>query len=82
MFGFGKATCLFCDRRVSAKGVFRGRDAKDVAICVRCYEKWEHSGRICSQCQSRVHGTQEIAAFFKPRPTFGHADCGGARLTR
>jgi hypothetical protein len=80
MFGFGLSTCFFCERRVPKKTVFRGQD--DVAICLGCYEKWAQEGRQCSQCKTVVHGPQDLAAFFKPRPSFGHADCGGVRLTR
>ena len=82
MFGFGKAICFFCDRRVPRKAVFHGRDVSEVAVCVSCYERWELAGRRCVECQTVVHGPQDIAAFFKPRPAFGHADCGGIRLTR
>jgi hypothetical protein len=82
MFGFGKVTCLFCDRRVPAKESLRGRDSKDVAVCVTCYEKWERDGRTCIACRAPVHGPQDFGAFFKPRPSFGHADCGGVRVIR
>jgi len=82
MFGFGKSTCFFCERRVPNKAVFRGRNPHEVAICVECYDKWDQSGRKCSECKTIVHGPQDLGAFFKPRPGFGHADCGGVRLTR
>ena len=82
MFGWGKATCVFCDHRVASRQVLRVRDARGVAICVGCYESWERSGRKCGACGSVVHGPQEVSAFEKPRPTFGHADCGGMRLVR
>src|SRR5438034_7044172 len=76
MFGFGKATCVFCDHRVASKEVLRARDWKDVAVCVGCYESWERAGRKCGACGTVVHGPQEVSAFDKPRRTFGHADCG------
>lgn len=82
MFGFGKATCIFCDRRVPRQEVLRARDWKDVAICVDCYARWERAGRKCGACDAVVHGLQEVSAFEKPRRTFGHADCGGMRLVR
>src|SRR5436309_13453876 len=77
MFGFGKGTCVFCDHRVASKEVLRARDWKDVAVCVGCYESWERAGRKCGACGTVVHGPQEVSAFDKPRPTFGHAACGG-----
>src|SRR2546427_1340852 len=82
MFGFGMSTCFFCERRVPKKTVFRGQDPNEVTICVGCYEKWAQDGRQCSHCKTIVHGPQDLAAFFKPRPGLGHADCGGVRLTR
>ena len=82
MFGFGMSTCFFCERRVPKKTVFRGQDPNEVTICVDCYEKWAQDGRQCSHCKTIDHGPQDLAAFFKPRPGFGHADCGGVRLTR
>ncbi len=80
MFGFGLSTCFFCDRHVPKKTVFRGQG--HVAICLGCYEKWDQDGRKCAECKTVVHGPQDLAAFFKPRGGFGHADCGGVRLTR
>jgi hypothetical protein len=82
MFGFGKVTCVFCDHRVPVKEALRGRDSKDVAICAACYERWQRDGRTCAACKTAVQGPQEVGAFFKPRPSFGHADCGGVRVTR
>jgi hypothetical protein len=82
MFEFRRVTCFFCDRRVPRKQALRGRESKEVAVCLTCYEKWERDGRTCTACQARVHGPQEIGAFFVPRPSFGHADCGGTRLIR
>jgi hypothetical protein len=82
MFNWGKATCVFCDRRVPTKDAMRARDWKGVALCTACYEAWERAGRKCGQCGSVVHGTQEVSAFDKPKRTFGHADCGGMRLVR
>ncbi len=80
MFSWGKATCVFCDRRASTKEMIRLRDWKDMAICTACYSAWERAGRKCGQCGAVVHGTQKVSAFEKPKRTFGHADCGGMRL--
>src|SRR2546425_9967069 len=82
MFGFGKATCVFCDHRVASKAVLRARDWKDVAICVGCYESWERAGGKGGACGTGGHGPQEGGAFDKPRRTLGHADCGGRGLVR
>jgi hypothetical protein len=82
MFGLGKVTCSFCERRVPGKDALRGRDSRDVAVCLGCYEKWEREGRMCVMCRGSVQGSQEVGAFFKPRPAFGHADCGSVLLTR
>ena len=82
MFGFGKKACSFCGQQAAAKQALRGRDWKDVTICRGCYEHWERTGRKCGECQTAVHGTQEVSAFLKPRQTFGHADCGGIRFAR
>lgn len=80
MFGWGKATCVFCDRRVPKTEAMRLRDWKDMAICKTCFASWEQGGRKCGQCGSVVNGRQEVSAFDKPKRTFGHADCGGMRL--
>jgi hypothetical protein len=80
MFGFGKVTCFFCDQRVPSWEALRGRGSKDTAVCRSCYEKWERGGRTCIACRTAVQGAQEVGAFFKPRPSFGHADCGGVLL--
>jgi len=82
MFGWGKSTCIFCDRRVPAKDVVRLRDWKGMAICTSCYASWEQAGRKCGACGTVVNGMQEVSAFEKPKRTFGHADCGGMRLSR
>ncbi len=81
MFSWGKATCVFCDRRVPKAEVIPLRDWKDMAICKTCFAAWERAGRTCGQCGSVVNGRQEVSAFDKPKRTFGHADCGGMRLT-
>ena len=80
MLGWGKTTCIFCDRRVPDKDVVRLRDWKGMAICRRCYSSWDQAGRKCGVCGTVVHGMQEVSAFEKPKRTFGHADCGGMRL--
>ena len=82
MFGWGKATCVFCDRRVPSREILKLRDWKDTAICTSCFEKWEQAGRTCGACGTVVHGPQEVSAFERPRRTFGHADCGGMRIMR
>jgi hypothetical protein len=82
MFWTRRVTCLFCDRRVPASGAFRGRESRDVTVCLACYERWQRDGRACAGCHFPVHGQQELGVFFKPRPSFGHADCGGTRLVR
>ncbi len=80
MFWFGKVTCLFCERRVSATAALRGRGSRDAAVCWACYEKWERNGRACIVCRRVVQGPHELGAFLRPRPSFGHADCGGVPL--
>jgi hypothetical protein len=82
MFGFGKVTCFFCDQRVPGKEAIRGSASRDVAVCRSCYEKWERDGRTCVAGRTPVQASQEVGAFFKPRPSFGHADCGGVLLAR
>ncbi len=82
MFGWGKATCVFCDRRVPSKETLRLRDWKEMAICTGCFQCWEQAGRQCGACGAVVHGPQEVSVFDKPRRTFGHADCGGMRIVR
>jgi hypothetical protein len=82
MFRFGKVTCFFCDQRVPVREALRGGKTKEVAVCAGCYDKWERDGRTCTACRTPVRGPQDVGAFFKPRPSFGHADCGGVRVTR
>lgn len=79
MFGFGKKTCAFCGIQVPARQTLRAPDRKNESVCRSCYEQWERSGRRCAECQTTVHGLQEIGAFFERR-ALGHADCGGVRL--
>ena len=81
MSQWAKVNCLLCDQRVPLNGVFRG-DGGRVAICATCYGLWEHGGRPCIACALTVDGRQDVAAFFKPRPSLGHADCGGILVSR
>jgi extracellular solute-binding protein (family 5) len=62
MFGLGKVTCYFCERRVSGKEALRGRDSRTVAVCLDCYEKWEREGRTCVMCRGSVQGPQQVGA--------------------
>ncbi len=80
MFGWGKATCVFCDRRVRTADVLKLRDWKEPAICAGCLARWEQAGRMCGACGTVVRGNQEVSAFEKPKRTLGHADCGGVQL--
>jgi hypothetical protein len=82
MLGLRQVTCWFCDDHVAPKDAMRARDWRDIAICAACYASWASAGRTCVQCGKTVEGGQAPSAFLKPRPAFGHADCGGLRLLR
>lgn len=79
MFSLGKKICLLCGRPVPSKQAFRAPDRVNGFVCRACYEQWEHSGRTCAECRTRVVGVQEVGAFFEHHG-LGHADCGGVKL--
>lgn len=80
MFGFGKATCILCDRRVSRKEAFAVRDYKGFAICRRCVDLWRSNGGTCARCRTPLRGGQEAGIFMEGKRSIGHADCGALTL--
>jgi hypothetical protein len=81
MFGLGKVTCFFCQKRVRQREVRKAQDARGACICSGCYARWDGSGRKCIACDTPVRGMQDLG-FFADRPGLGHADCGGVRVLR
>ena len=84
MFGFGKLPCVICDHLVPRSAAVRIRDHDDLAVCRRCFERWEREGRLCKHCSSPVQGPQDPGIFLNGlnvrRYTFGHCDCGASLL--
>jgi hypothetical protein len=81
MLGFGKVTCILCDHRVARKEALAVRDRKGFAVCRQCVERWQTNGGTCPSCHAPLRGPQEAGIFLEGKRAFGHADCGGLRLT-
>jgi hypothetical protein len=80
MFGFGKVTCILRDQRVDRKDALAVQRMKGYAVCRPCVDRWQAAGGTCRQCHAPLHGTQDPGIFLDGKRTFGHADCGAARL--
>jgi hypothetical protein len=80
MLGFGKMPCVLCDRQVPRKEALAVQGHKGFTICRRCIEAWRSSGATCPECHTPLRGSQEAGIFLQGRRSFGHADCGAARL--
>jgi hypothetical protein len=81
MFGLGKVTCVLCGNQVRRREARRGQDAVGACACDGCYASWEKTGRRCPACETPVRGMQDVGLLAEAK-SFGHADCGGARVLR
>jgi hypothetical protein len=82
MLTFTRVTCLSCEHRVASRATLRGGQDGQVAVCIVCWGAWARDGRICAVCRGMLHEEEEFGALFRPRPSFGHVQCGGIRMTR
>ena len=79
MFGWGTIFCVLCDHQVPKREAVLLPGRKDVAVCSRCWEKWDRVGAMCARCKTPVRVDSD-AGIFLDRYALGHRDCGAAPL--
>jgi hypothetical protein len=80
MFGFGKLPCILCDQPIARRDALAVRDRKGYVVCRTCFERWQAAGGTCPHCHTPLRGAQEPGIFLEGNRSFGHPDCGAARL--
>ena len=81
MFGFGRVTCVVCDRRVPRPEGMTVIGHKGYAVCRQCVEQWQAKGGLCPRCQAPLRSLEHAGIFLEGRRSFGHAGCGASGLT-
>jgi hypothetical protein len=79
-FGFGKVPCVLCDQQINRKDALKVSGQKGFTVCRPCLDRWRAAGGTCPECHTGLRGSQEPGVFLTGKRSFGHADCGAARL--